>query len=149
MTIIVGVDGSDEAQRALRFAIDEAKLRGAPLRVICAWELGMEAWGEVPPPEETLDRPRQQAEEVVAEAEQIVGRLAPNVECEYAALEGAAGVVLVEHSADASLLVVGRHGHGVANVVLASVADVLFGSVSKHVVGYARCPVVVVPHGSA
>jgi nucleotide-binding universal stress UspA family protein len=33
-TIVVGVDGSDDTHRALRFAVDEAKLRAASLRVI-------------------------------------------------------------------------------------------------------------------
>jgi nucleotide-binding universal stress UspA family protein len=148
-TVVVGVDGSDDAHRALRFAVDEAQLRPAPLRVICAWELPVGKWGELPPPEENLDHFRRRAEEALAEAGRIVERLAPDVECEYVALEGEAGAVLLEHSTDADLLVVGRHGHGVAKGVLGSVADVLLGSVSKHVVGNARCPVVVVPHGSS
>lgn len=151
-TIVVGVDGSDESHQALRFAIDEAKVRGASLRVTCAWELGMETWGsEVPPPEEVLDRPRRRAEEVVGEARQIVERLAPNVECESLALEaklGDLGGALLKHSSDASLLVVGRKGHGVADKLLGSVADVVLGSVSQRVVRDAQCPVVVVPHTS-
>jgi nucleotide-binding universal stress UspA family protein len=148
-TIVVGVDGSDDAHRALRFAVDEARLRAAPLRVICAWQLPVENWGEFPPPEESLHEPRRRAEELVREAAEIVERLAPNVECESLALEGEAGALLLEHSSDATLVVVGRHGHGVASAVLGSLADVLLGSVSKHVVGDARCPVVVVPHDSS
>ena len=147
-TIVVGVDGSDDAHTALRFAVDEAKLRAAPLRVICAWELQVESWGEFPPPEASLDRPRRSAEEVVAEAAQIVERLAPDIECECLAPEGEGGAVLLEQSSDATLLVVGRHGHGVAEKLLGPVADVLLGSVSGHVVRDARCPVVVVPHAS-
>ena len=148
-TIVVGVDGSDESHRALRFAVDEATLRGAPLRVISTWELPVENWGELPPPEESPSRPRQRAEEVVAEAAQIVERLAPGLECECLALEGKPGDVLLEQSSDASLVVVGRHGHAVANGVLGSVADVVLGSVSQHVVRGARCPVTVVPHASS
>jgi nucleotide-binding universal stress UspA family protein len=148
MTIVVGVDGSDDAHTALRFAIDEAKLRAAPLRVICAWELPVDNWGEMPPPEETLDQPRQRAEEVVAEAAAIVERLAPNVECECLALHGQTAAVLLQRSSDASLIVVARHGHGVADA-LGSVADVLLGSVSAQVVRDANCPVVVVPHAYA
>jgi nucleotide-binding universal stress UspA family protein len=147
-TIVVGVDGSDDAHRALRFAVGEAELRAAPLRVICAWEPPVQNWGEFPPPEESLDRFRQDAEEVVAEAAQIVERLAPNVECKGLALEGEAGAVLLEHSTDASLVVVGRHGHRVADKLLGSVADAVLGSVSLRVVRDARCPVVVVPHAA-
>ena len=145
-TIVVGVDGSDDAHRALRFAVDEAKLRAAPLRVICAWQLPVENWGELPPPEQSL--PRQRAEETVAEAAQIVEQLAPNVQCECLALEGVGGALLLEHSSDATLVVVGRHGHGVADKLLGSVADALLGSVSGQVVRDARCPVAVVPHAS-
>ena len=148
-TVVVGVDGSDDAHRALRFAVDEAQLRAARLRVVSAWELPVQNWGEMPPPEENFDQRRRRSEEALAEAGRIVERLAPDLECEYLALEGEAGALLLKHSADASLLVVGRHGHGVASGVLGSIADVLLGSVSKHVVGDARCPVVVVPHGSS
>jgi nucleotide-binding universal stress UspA family protein len=146
-TIVVGVDGSDDAQTALRFAVEEAKLRAAPLRVICAWELPVQNWGELPPPDGALDRPRQRADEIVAEAAEIVERLAPSVRCKCMTLEGELGALLVEHSSDASLVVVPRHGHGLGDRLLGSVADAVLGSVSLHVVRDARCPVVVVPHG--
>ena len=35
--IVVGVDDSEGAKAALRFALEEAKLRGARLRVVHAW----------------------------------------------------------------------------------------------------------------
>ena len=38
--IVVGVDSSDGAAQALRFALEEAKLRGATLRVVHAWQFG-------------------------------------------------------------------------------------------------------------
>src|SRR3954453_2076047 len=37
--IIVGIDGSDGAQAALRFAADEATLRQTELRVVSAWHV--------------------------------------------------------------------------------------------------------------
>ena len=147
-TIVVGVDSSGDAQRALRFAVDEAKLRAAPLRVICAWELPANL-GEFPPPEESLHEPRQHAEEIVAEAAETVERLAPSVQCKCLALEGELGDVLLKHSSDASLVVVARHGHGLGDRLLGSVADAVLGSVSLHVIRDARCPVVVVPHASS
>ncbi len=36
--VVVGVDGSAEADAALRFALTEAQLRRLPLHVVCAWE---------------------------------------------------------------------------------------------------------------
>jgi nucleotide-binding universal stress UspA family protein len=138
-TIVVGVDGSDPAWAALRFAIEEAKLRGAQLRAICAWELPVAHWGELPPPEETFDRFRSEAEEVLGRAAAIVEKEAPSLECDRLALEGAPGRVLLEHSSDAILLVVGSRGRG-------AVAGLILGSVSQEVVQNAACPVVVVPH---
>ena len=38
--IVVGVDSSDGAKEALRFALEEAKLRQATLRVVHAWQFG-------------------------------------------------------------------------------------------------------------
>src|SRR2546422_10825786 len=37
--IVVGIDGSEEAGAALAFAIEEAKLRKLPLRIVCAWSI--------------------------------------------------------------------------------------------------------------
>lgn len=38
-TIVVGVDGSAGSAEALRFALAEAKLRGAKLKAVTAWTL--------------------------------------------------------------------------------------------------------------
>jgi nucleotide-binding universal stress UspA family protein len=143
--IVVGVDDLDNGDEVLRFAIDEARFRKAPLRVICAWGLPIRKWGDVRPPYASVGGPRQRAQEVVAEAAQIAQRLAGEVQCEFLALEGEAGAVLVAQSSEATMLVLGRHGHGVADTLLGSAADVAFGSVSHRVVREAHCPVVVVP----
>ncbi|MFH0915106.1 MAG: universal stress protein, partial [bacterium] len=37
-TVLVGVDGSECAKAALACAAREAALRGASLRIVCAWE---------------------------------------------------------------------------------------------------------------
>ena len=44
-TIVAGFDGSGSAQEALRFAVREARLRGAGLRVVTAWHLPAMAYG--------------------------------------------------------------------------------------------------------
>ena len=38
--IVVGVDHSEGAKEALRFAFEEAQLRQAPLRAVHAWQFG-------------------------------------------------------------------------------------------------------------
>ncbi len=43
-TIVVGVDHSAGAKEALRFALEEAKLRQATLRAVHAWHFRYEGW---------------------------------------------------------------------------------------------------------
>jgi nucleotide-binding universal stress UspA family protein len=44
-TIVAGVDGSASGQEALRFAVREARLRGAGLRVVTAWHMPNMTYG--------------------------------------------------------------------------------------------------------
>src|SRR5690242_15859314 len=44
-TVVVGVDGSLGAEHALRFAAQEARQRGARLRVVTAWHVPVMANG--------------------------------------------------------------------------------------------------------
>src|SRR5438046_1017001 len=37
--VVVGVDGSECSKPALRFAIEEAALRGESVRAVCAWQV--------------------------------------------------------------------------------------------------------------
>ena len=41
--IVVGVDGSAGARKALGEAIREAQLRGAHLHIVCAWQMPVAA----------------------------------------------------------------------------------------------------------
>lgn len=137
-TILVGLDGSESAGAALEFAVEEAALRGAALKVVTAWEL--------PTMEQPLKRSmpqtfaglQSQAEVIVAEAVERVKELDPDVPCEGMALEGRPQTVLLDEAEGAVLAVVGRRGQG-------GLALLLMGSVSRHVVDHAPCPVVVVP----
>ena len=43
-TIVVGVDGSEGARAALARAVSDAKLQGARLRVVCAWDVPSEVY---------------------------------------------------------------------------------------------------------
>jgi nucleotide-binding universal stress UspA family protein len=143
-TIVVGVDGSEGANRALEFAVAEAALRGARLRVVSAWHIPAEIFsGYVVPASDTFDTFdtfREGTERIVSEAVATVQRLHPDIECEGAAIEGQPAEVLIQQAADASLLVVGNRGLG-------GFSSLLLGSVSQQVVHHTPCPVVVIPHG--
>ena len=139
--IVVGVDESAASHEALRWAVHEATLRGARLVAVHAWAFVPVASlgdpGMIPMP--GMDYPGQlDAVQAAATADldaAVAG--AQEIEVEKRLVEGDAGDVLVSESRDAELLVVGSHGRsGIKAAVL--------GSVSRHVVERASCPVVVV-----
>jgi nucleotide-binding universal stress UspA family protein len=141
--IVVGVDGSETAAAALRFAAEEAKLRDATLVTVFAWTfIPPAAIGEpgvIPVAATTLmddlDAERTGAERLLDEAlgEVPLGDLV----VERIISEGSPGDLLVEAAADADLVVVGSRGRG-------GIRSALLGSVSSHVANHAPCPVVIV-----
>lgn len=70
--------------------------------------------------------------------ETMLDRAAQEVDGEYRMLMGDPGRSITEMSADVDLLVTGSRGYG-------TVGTVLLGSVSRHLVDHAQCPVLVVP----
>ncbi len=140
---MVGFDGSDAARAALEFGLEEARLRGCGLRVVCAWHYPLSGYmgGGFEPP-----GPRLEAAELERAAEAGLDRALVALGGDLAAVEierrvrrGAAAAVLLEEAAGAALLVVGSRGHG-------GFAGLLLGSVSQQCVAHAPCPVIVV-HG--
>ena len=137
--VVVGVDGSDEAKAALRFALEEASLRGATLRIVHVWTLPTApgAFGIAAPPSADY------LEHLRAEAERVVDHVLSEVPAgdrppiERRVVQGAPSPVLIEASQDADLLVVGSRGRG-------GFAGLLLGSVSQQCAHHATCPVVIV-----
>ena len=136
-TIVVGVDGSAHAEAALEFALEEAALRGASLRVVSAWELPSSvAVGGVYTPE-VFDVFPQEAQTILSKALARATELQPAVPVEGKVIEGSAAAALLEEARDAAMLVVGSRGRG-------GFASLLLGSVTQQVVHHAPCPIVVV-----
>jgi nucleotide-binding universal stress UspA family protein len=144
-TIVVGVDGSDPSVAALRWAAEEASFREAQLVAVHAWSYVPPAPiaepGMIPLPATDLvgqlDAERRAAQ---AELEAAIDDAFPSgrpVEIEERLVEESAGEALVAAGAEADLLVVGSSGRG-------GIASAILGSVSRHVVSHAHCPVVVV-----
>jgi nucleotide-binding universal stress UspA family protein len=164
--IVVGVDASPGAKRALAWAAAEARLRQAVLQVVHAYhaeELGAPLFfpsqhalpgtpvGAAGEPSQhdltTTLRDRAEFEQAFrGRAEQLLDALLRELEETVSGVQVQHTVVedrrpaeaLVELSADADLLVVGTRGRG-------GFSELLLGSVSHAAVLHAACPVVVVP----
>ncbi|GLX11412.1 universal stress protein [Microbispora sp. NBRC 16548] len=138
--IVVGVDGSDEAEAALTYAFEEARLRGCRLLGLYAWQLPVHAYA----PEITydIDEVRQAQEEHVATVVATYRERYPDVDAEIRAVCAHPVPVLVEAAEKADLLVVGSRGHG-------AIGSVVLGSVSRAVLHHAGCPVAVVRPSTA
>ena len=140
--VVVGIDGSTGARQALRWAIAEARFRGAVLDVVHAWHppyLGGHPYAvPVPDPDLYEGAARQVLHDALA-AEDVTGLSRP-VE-EILTLAGSAASALLEASKGADLIVVGSRGLG-------GFGELLLGSVSHQVAHHATCPVVIVPPGA-
>ena len=131
--VVVGIDGSAAAQRALDFACDEAKRRGAELHVVHAWSYPYR--GRRTDKAEPRELMEQDASQTLQEAVDHVAASGVTVVAHLE--EGPPVAALIDASADAALLVVGSHGHG-------SVIGSLLGSTSQAVAHRANCAVALV-----
>jgi nucleotide-binding universal stress UspA family protein len=138
--IVVGIDGSPGARAGLRWALAEARLRGASVEVITAYSMSYAAMSPefaYLDPEALVARVKEM--QVDAIAEESPG--APDVTIVPRVVPGPAAGALVQAARGAELLVVGSRGRG-------RVRDLLLGSVSTYVTHHAPCPVVVVRSSS-
>jgi nucleotide-binding universal stress UspA family protein len=141
--VLLAVDGSPAARGAVAFACAEAALRGAELLALHAYTPRTEHPYVAPadPPFVTYDenRPREEAEHVVAQALAGHRERYPHVVVRHRTVRGRVRATLLEASSEAQLVVVGARGHG-------GFTGLLLGSVSQAVLHHAHCPVAVVRH---
>jgi nucleotide-binding universal stress UspA family protein len=139
--IVVGVDHSEGAKAALRFALEEATLRQAKLRAVHAWQYGSISAtgleGAQPTFGGDLKEAADAAETALAATLRDTIPETGAVEVERRVVQGRPAAVLVEEARGADLLVVGSRGHG-------GFAGLLLGSVSQQCAHHATCPVVIV-----
>jgi nucleotide-binding universal stress UspA family protein len=126
--IVVGVDGSPEAEAALRWAVGEAVLRGAGVEAWHAWHATSNGAG-APPDERALESAARAALDRTVGAVDASGLSEPVQRVLVRAVPVSA---LLDVARTADLLVVGAAGSRDA-------------SFAPHVVRHAPCPVVVVP----
>ncbi|MFJ1967336.1 universal stress protein [Streptomyces sp. NPDC087903] len=134
--VVVGVGETGPGSAALRFAVEEARLRGATLDAVRAWRC---------PAHETTDHPllvgepaRLHEQHAVEALEQALKDAPADVELRGRTEEGPARRVLLAASHEADLLVVGaRRDAGHLGLQL--------GRVAHAVLHHAACAVAVVP----
>jgi nucleotide-binding universal stress UspA family protein len=142
--IVVGIDGSPGSRTALAWAMTQARLTGATVEAIVAWQESVLPLGSGYVVSETgyldglsvADVAQKVADDTVAAVAAELGGPAEDVRTRT--VMGHPAQVLAEAAVGAQLLVVGSRGHG-------TFAGMLLGSVSQHCVQHAPCPVVVVP----
>lgn len=134
--IVVGVDGSDGGDRALRWAIGEAERRGGTVQAVTAWTWDGIEGAVIAKTHPTEERAR--AEQTLTRSVTAVTTTHPGVSVAAEAIEGAPAKVLAEAARDAELLVLGSHGHS-------RFFHAVLGSVTEECIRAATCPVVVVP----
>jgi nucleotide-binding universal stress UspA family protein len=136
--VVVGVDGSEQALRAVRWGAAEAAWRRVPLRLVTAF-----AWtntqGAGHP--DLRDRYRElildQADTALGVASRCARREASGIEVDRQVLAGPPGAVLRSEARRAELVVVGERGR-------TRLGGLLVGSVAAELTAHAACPVVVV-----
>lgn len=138
--VVVGIDGSCRAEQILEWALAEALVCQAPLRVVTVWNWDGHATAgpSAQRSGSSVSRPagwaRQAQETLVARVLARFGRPAPPVISEVT--EGDPATRLIQRSCDAELLVVGGD---------AANREPGARTVAEVCRRYAGCPVVVVP----
>jgi len=131
--VVVGVDGSTGSAAAVEFAFDEAAARGTGLIAVYVWG--------VMPYDAGDDDPRVEqhtADTALADALAAWQDKYPEVPVSHRAVHSLVPVhTILDQSADAGLIVVGRRGRG-------GFAGLSLGSVGDGLVRHAKAPVAVV-----
>jgi len=134
--ILVGVDGSGEPEHALRFAAQQAIRQMRTIRLVHAVQEAIPLASVLDPLPETRRYVEEEILRPTADhVRELVGRTLP---VQTAVSSGPAVRVLLAHSADASVVVLGHRGR-------AGLGRVLSPSTAMSMAFRAHCPVVSVP----
>jgi nucleotide-binding universal stress UspA family protein len=140
--IIVGYDGSDGARAALLWALDEAALRAAPLRLVYVIEDPVTSAPMFSVPfEYSVEAHRAQARSLLADAVAAAADTHPGVDVRTDMIDGSAAATLGKLSDAAGLVVLGSRG-------MRGIVGLLVGSTGVAVADHTHCPLVVVRVGT-
>lgn len=135
----VAFDGSDESRHAMDAARDLARSSGADVRVITVFErVAFGAAATLHTGGVSFNELKRR--ELRGALDELLAAQPEDLSIEGSFLEGTAGEVLVEQSAELDLLVTGSRGYGPR-------AAVLLGTTTHKLMRAARCPGLVTPRG--
>lgn len=133
--VVIGVDGSPAAERAIRAGFEVAARRRLPVVAVHAWsDLPLEALGFT---DADGERRHQDAVELLADRLDPALTSHPGVVVDEVVVLDRPVSALFERASKAALLVVGRHGREGG-------AEATLGSVCHAVLHYAPCPVMII-----
>lgn len=136
-TILVGVDGSEEATTAAKWAAKTAEIEGAGLKIVAAYTTTTSDYAPgLVIPQDVIDAIREEASGIVQEAANAAREAAPDVALSGSIVEGDASRVLLELGEQADMIVIGTRGLG-------GIKGLLLGSVSTNVAAHSKGKVVV------
>jgi nucleotide-binding universal stress UspA family protein len=137
-SIVIGVDGSETALQAVRWAAAEATQRRSPLRLVSAYAVPVgRLVGDPGLGVNYHTVVRDSAARHLAAAATAATMVAPDLAVEQVLVEGFPTPALQAESVDAALVVLGDRGLG-------GFTGLLLGSVAVALAAHAACPVVVV-----
>jgi nucleotide-binding universal stress UspA family protein len=135
--IVVGIDGSDSARRAARWAAAEAVRRHTGLTLVTAVGGAFSSAGGFVPPQAFFDDLESRARPLLAAARADVGEAYPALEVQVRLCAGGAASVLLEESKLAVLVVLGSRDAEGGHLLTG-------GSVAVGLAAHGHCPTVVV-----
>ena len=132
--IVAGVDGPEDSKEALRWAARQARLTGAGVHTVTAWQVPSRIY--LVPSYTESDYERDAAD---TQNKAVLDALGtdPGVPVITRLVQNRPALALTGEAAHADLLVVGGHGRG-------ELPGMHLGSVASYCVHHAPCPVTVV-----
>jgi nucleotide-binding universal stress UspA family protein len=141
--VTVGV-APKSGQRALEIAVAEAAARKCPLTAVYVWNLQFSPTygGQIEPDDEEVEEAARWADSQLAHAVAGVAKNHPEVEVHARSVKGVIEVGLLQECEHAELLVVERHRD-------AHRASIGLGTLTRHLIAHASCPVMITPQSHA
>jgi len=135
--ILLAVDGSDHAMRAVKVASEMAHcVDSAELRIVVSYDPIPPYLGE-PNMQEAIDARLKDAQTILQKAVELVGDIPGEIHTELIEGNSAEAIIEVAKTRNSDVIVMGSRGLG-------RLAGLVLGSTSQKVVSHASCPVLIV-----